>query len=67
MNVAYNWNKMNDKEYNKIVSRICKVQSYLTTKIFEGRNTGYRPSSDDEDQPLRDELLKLRKKIGIIK
>ena len=67
MSGAYDWNKMNDKEYNKIVSRICEVQYYLTTKIFEGRNTGYSPSTDDEDQPLRDELLKLRKKIGIIK
>ena len=67
MNMAYDWSKMNDKEYNKIVSRICEVQLYLTTKIIEERNTGYSPSTDDEDQPLRDELLKLRKKIGIIK
>ena len=58
---------MNDKERDKIMSRICKAQLYLTTKIIEGRNTDYRPSTDDEDQPLRDELLKLRKKIGIIK
>lgn len=59
--------KVNDKEYNEIVSRICKVQLYLTTKIIEGRNSDYRPSTDDEDQPLRDELLRLRKKIKIIK
>ena len=58
---------MTDKEYDEIVSRICKMQLYLTTKIIDGRNTGYRPSTDDEDQPLRDELLRLRKKIGIIK
>jgi len=56
-----------DEEYDKIVSRICKVQLYLTTKIIEGRGTDYRPRTDDEDQPLRDELLRLRKKIGIIK
>ena len=58
---------MNDKERDKIMSRICKVQLYLTTKIIDGRNTDYRPSTDDEDQPLRDELLKLRKKLGIIR
>ncbi len=57
---------MNDKERDKIMSRICEVQLYLTTKIIEGRNTDYRPSTDDKDQPLRDELLKLRKKLGII-
>ena len=57
---------MNNKERDKILSRICEVQLYLTTKIIEGRNTDYRPRSDDEDQPLRDELLKLRKKLGII-
>ena len=58
---------MNNKEIDKIMSRICEVQLYLTTKIIEGRNTDYRPRTDDEDQPLRDELLKLRKKIGILK
>lgn len=59
--------EVTDKEYDEIVSRICKVQLYLTTKIIEGRNTGYRPRSDDEDQPLRDEIHELRKKVGIIK
>ena len=58
---------MTDKEREKIMSRICEVQLYLTTKIIDGRNTDYRPSTDDEDQPLRDELLKLRKKLGIIR
>tara|TARA_Y100000310_G_scaffold310575_1_gene355971 strand:+ start:106 stop:282 length:177 start_codon:yes stop_codon:yes gene_type:complete len=57
---------MKKKKRDKILSRICEVQLYLTTKIIEGRNTDYRPRSDDEDQPLRDELLKLRKKLGII-
>jgi hypothetical protein len=58
---------MKNKERDKIMSRICEVQLYLTTKIIDGRNTDYRPRTDDEDQPLRDELLMLRKKIGIIK
>ena len=58
---------MNNKEIDKMMSRICELQLYLTTKIIKGRNTDYRPSTDDEDQPLRDELLKLRKKLGIIK
>ena len=56
---------MNDVEYNKIVSRIYKIQGYLTTKIIEGRKSNYRPATDDKDQPLRDELLVLRKKIGV--
>ena len=58
---------MNNKEIDKMMSRICEVQLYLTTKIIKGRNTDYRPRTDDEDQPLRDDLLILRKKIGIIK
>jgi hypothetical protein len=47
---------------DKIFSRICEIQLCLTTKIIEGRKNNYRPSNDDEDQPLRDELLMLRKK-----
>ena len=58
---------MKDKERDKMMSRICEVQLYLTTKIIDGRNTDYRPSTADEDQPLRDELLKLRKKLGIVR
>ena len=58
---------MTDKEKEKLMSRICEVQLYLTTKIIDGRNTDYRPSTGDEDQPLRDELLKLRKKLGIVR
>tara|TARA_Y100000034_G_scaffold114993_1_gene151712 strand:- start:5756 stop:5935 length:180 start_codon:yes stop_codon:yes gene_type:complete len=52
---------------DKKFSRICELQLYLTTKIFEGRNNGYSPKLNDEDQPIRDELLKLRKELGIIK
>jgi hypothetical protein len=58
---------MKDKERDKIVSRICEVQLYLTTKIIDRRNTDYRPNTDDADQPLRDEITQLRKKLGIIK
>jgi len=58
---------MNDEEINKAISHIRKVQLYLTTKIIDGRNTDYRPSTDDEDQPLRDEIYELRKKLGIIR
>ena len=58
---------MTDKERDKRMSRICEIQLHLTTKIIDGRNTDYRPRTDDEDQPLRDELLKLRKKLGIIR
>ena len=58
---------MSNEEIDKMMSRICELQLYLTTKIIKGRNTDYRPRTDDEDQHLRDELLKLRKKIGILK
>ena len=58
---------MNNREIDKMMSRICELQLYLTQKIIRKRNTEYRPIEGDEDQPLRDELLKLRKKIGIIK
>ena len=54
-------------DIDKKISRICEIQLYLTTKIFEGRNKGYSPKLNDEDQPLRDELEKLRKELGIIK
>ena len=57
--------KMSEEEYYKICSKIRKIQLYLTTKIIELRNTDYSPKTDDEDQPLRDELLRLRKKIGV--
>ena len=57
---------MKDKERDVLMSRICEIQLYLTTKIIEGRNTNYRPSTSDGDQPLRDEIVELRKKLGII-
>tara|TARA_R100000750_G_C2272583_1_gene68030 strand:+ start:163 stop:348 length:186 start_codon:yes stop_codon:yes gene_type:complete len=43
--------------------RILELELYLTKKIIDNRGTGYRPSSEDEDQPLRDELKKLREDI----
>jgi len=58
---------MNNKEKDKMMSRICELQLHLTQKIIKNRNTDYRPIEGDEDQPLRDVLLNLRKKIGIIK
>ena len=58
---------MNNEKIDKMMSRICELQLYLTQKIIRKRNTEYRPIEGDEDQHLRDELLKLRKKIGIIK
>jgi protein tyrosine phosphatase (PTP) superfamily phosphohydrolase (DUF442 family) len=57
---------MTNKEYEEIVSRICEVELYLTKKIINNRNAGYKPNTEDEDQPLRDEIHKLRKKIGIL-
>lgn len=53
------------KEVMKKQSRIMEIQFYLTTKIIEGRKTNYRPVTGDEDQPLRDEMMKLRKELGI--
>ncbi len=52
---------------DKIMSRICEIELYLTKKIIDNRGTGYKPNTDDEDQPLRDELYILRKKIGVKK
>ena len=45
------------------ISRILEIELYLTKKIIDSRNTGYKPSTEDEDQPLRDELKKLREDI----
>ena len=58
---------MTNSKTDEIISRICELQLVLTTKIIEGRLTDYRPREGDEDQPLRDELLKLRRRVGIIK
>ena len=52
---------------DKILSKICRIEYYLTSKVIDNRGTNYRPYLGDEDQPLRDMLLKLRKQIGILK
>ena len=52
---------------DEIVSRILVIELYLTSKIFNKRSIGYKPKEGDEDQSLRNELLELRKSIGIIK
>lgn len=49
------------------MSRIIEIELYLTSKVINNRGKGYKPSTGDEDQHLRDELLKLRIKEGIIK
>lgn len=54
-------------EKDKIISRICEIELYLTTKIIDNRNTSYKPREDDKDQPLRNELYMLRKKVGFRK
>ena len=42
------------------------MELYLTTKIIQNRGKGYKPSTEDEDQPKRDKLKKLREQIKII-
>jgi len=52
----------------EITSKILKIQLYLTTKIINNRGTNnYRPTTGDEDQPLRDELVDLRKQLEELK
>jgi len=48
---------------DEMISRICKVELYLTTKIISNRGTGYKPTEGDEDQELRNELKRLRNEI----
>tara|TARA_Y100000310_G_scaffold329908_1_gene400591 strand:+ start:842 stop:1057 length:216 start_codon:yes stop_codon:yes gene_type:complete len=55
----------NDRNWKN--SRILEIELYLTKKVIDNRGTGYKPSTGDEDQALRDELLELRKEIGINK
>ena len=51
------------KEVRDKQSRIMEIQQYITTKIITDLN--YKPATGDEDQPLRDEMNKLRKELGI--
>ena len=34
------------------ISRILEIELYLTKKIIDNRNTGYKPSMDDKINPL---------------
>ena len=49
---------------DEMISRICEVELYLTKKIIDNRNTGYKPTEGDEDQELRDELKRLRNELN---
>lgn len=53
---------MTNKEKQEKISRIIELQSIITSKIINGRNTNnkYHPAIGDEYQPIRDELKKLR-------
>lgn len=52
----------------EIISKILKIQLYLTTKIINNRGTNtYKPTIGDEDQPLRDELVDLNKQLEELK
>ena len=51
----------NDRNWKS--SRILEIELYLTKKIIDNRNTGYKPSTEDEDQPLREEIKKLREEL----
>lgn len=46
-----------------MITRILEIELYLTKKLITLRGTGYKPSENDEDQVLRDEIYELRKKL----
>ena len=50
-------------DIDKKTNRVLEIELYLTEKIIDKRGTGYRPSTEDNDQPLRDELKELREYI----
>ena len=54
-----------NNDYNTTVSRIIKIERYLTSRVIKEGSNGYAPMIGDEDQPMRDELLKLRKLINL--
>ena len=51
------------KEVRDKQSRIMEIQQYITHKIITDKN--YKPTTNDEDQNLRDEMDRLRKELGI--
>ena len=53
---------MTDKKRNRIISQILKLELIVTEAFFKG----HKASDNDEYQKYRDELKKLRKKIGIL-
>ena len=52
---------MNENKKNRIISQILKLELIVTNAFFNG----HKPHDNDEYQKYRDELKKLRKKIGI--
>jgi len=52
---------MTDKKRNRIISQII----HLEMKVLQAFFNGHKPHDKDEYQKYRDELKKLRKKIGI--
>ena len=54
---------MTDKKKNRIISQILRLEM----KVLQAFFNGHKPHDNDEYQKYRDELVKLRKKIGIIK
>jgi hypothetical protein len=49
---------------DEMITRILEVELYLTQKLITLRGTGYKPSEEDADQILRDEIYELRKKLN---
>ena len=52
---------MTDSEKDKVISRIIQLETIVTGAFFKG----HRPHNQDQYQSLRDELKKLRNKIGV--
>ena len=57
----FNKFKMTDKKKTRIISQIIRLEM----KILQAFFNGHKPHDNDEYQKYRDELVRLRKKIGI--
>lgn len=55
-----------DKEISKMESEIIQLELYLIDKYMKDRN-GYKPHTEDEDQPKRDRVIELRNIIKQLK
>ena len=66
INSTREWDWMDDLSQNELITKITEGELYLTRKSIHSDNT-YQPSTGDEDQPLRDELDTLRKKVANFK